>query len=98
MRKINWIVGSVALGLGMAIGIVGYAVATTPATGNSLLTKFGAGKETQVLSDGVQSTDSVLGNSNPDLNVDPLTPSEGVLTEEIKNESTVEGLNQKIIQ
>lgn len=49
MRKINWLVGSIALGLGMAVGIVGYAVATTPAVGDSLLMKFKGGNDPQTV-------------------------------------------------
>lgn len=62
MRKINWLIGSITLGVGMAIGIVGYAVATTPATGNSLLTKLGVGKEAQIVSSTVNPNTA---NSDP---------------------------------
>lgn len=100
MRKINWLVGSVALGLGMVIGIVGYALATTPATGNSLLTKFGADNETHSAITTIPEdvTAPVLANPSPDLKVNPLTPSEGVLAGGDESDSTVEEeLNQKII-
>ncbi|WP_425806312.1 hypothetical protein ACHOLT_05440 [Desulfitobacterium sp. Sab5] len=55
MRKINWLIGSITLGMGMVIGIVGYAAATTPSTGNPLLTKLGIGKEAQMVSSTVKS-------------------------------------------
>lgn len=109
MRKINWIVGSVALGLGMVIGIVSYAVATTPAAGNSLLTKFGVGNETQAAITTMpgNTADSVTTNPSPGLNVDPLSPSEGPLAGESEKDSTLKGtgngssvdevLSQKII-
>lgn len=62
MRKINWLIGSITLGIGMVVGIVGYAAATTPSTGNSLLTKLGIGKEAQMVSSTVKSD---AANSDP---------------------------------
>lgn len=91
MRKINWLIGSITLGMGMVIGIVGYAAATTPSTGNSLLTKLGIGKEAQMVSSTVKSdaanTDSLNTNTtspntaspnmnpSPDLNGNPSLPA-----------------------
>lgn len=89
MRKINWLIGSIALGVGMAVGIAGYTVATTPATGNSLLTKLGVGKEAQVVSSTVNpnaansdplnsnatSSNTPNQNKTPDLNGNLNYPS-----------------------
>lgn len=112
MRKINWLVGSVALGLGLVIGIVGYTVATTPAAGNSLLTKFGAGNNTQTVSNLVKpadststinpgnATDSVQANpTTPDANTNPLSPSAGAQAggSESNSAGVTGELSQKII-
>lgn len=87
MRKINWIIGSITLGLGMVVGIVGYAVATAPATGNSLLTKLGVGKEAQMVSSTVKpdsnnpnlssstGTSSDTANSNSNQNMTNSSPN-----------------------
>jgi hypothetical protein len=40
MRKMNWLVGSIALGIGLVIGMVGYALAITPVDGDSRLMSF----------------------------------------------------------
>ncbi|HVJ49831.1 hypothetical protein [Desulfitobacterium sp.] len=72
MRKINWLVSSVALGLGMLIGIIGYAATTSPAAGNSLLTKFGVGSATQTVSSTVEP--AAQADPSPDLNANPLFP------------------------
>lgn len=99
MRKINWLVGSVALGLGMVIGIVGYAMATTPATGNSFLTKFGVGKGTQAVSNMAKPADSTVaaipGNATDSAQ---LNPSTDLNANSLERDSTVidEGLSQKI--
>lgn len=92
MRKIDWIVGSVALCLGLVIGIIGYAVATTPATGNSLLTKIGVGNEAQTAITTIpeNSTDPIVVNPNQDLEGNPLAPAEESLAGEGEIDSTVD--------
>jgi len=42
MRKINWLVGSISLGIGIAIGVLGIALASSP-TAPSLLAKMHLG-------------------------------------------------------
>ena len=86
MRKMNWFVGSVALGIGMIVGIVGYALATSPATADTLLVKLRGGKDNYVSSNNqgpaatnllnpngaADPADSPVGdNLNPDLS--PIT-------------------------
>lgn len=75
MRKMNWLVGSIALGIGLVIGMVGYALAiTTPVDGDSRLVNFWRNKETQPVTGSLQNSDTQSPiTSNPsDLNV--LTP------------------------
>lgn len=93
MRKIDWIVGSVALCLGMLIGSVGYAVATTPASGNSLLTKIGVGKEAETAITTVPGSpsDAVVVNPDQDSEANPVTPAEDALAGESEADSTVNG-------
>lgn len=78
MRKINWLIGSITLGIGMAVGIVGYAAATTPSTSNSLLTKLGIGKEAQTVSSTVKSDDANSDPLNPNA-ANPNTANQNIL-------------------
>ncbi|MEA4901460.1 hypothetical protein [Desulfitobacterium sp.] len=91
MRKINWLVGSVALCLGLVIGIVGHAVATTPATGSSILTKLGVDNESQATAINSENVlNSVKQSPNADQKDSLLTPPEGVLAGANETDSTVE--------
>ncbi|WP_019851370.1 hypothetical protein [Desulfitobacterium sp. PCE1] len=65
MRKMYLLIGSVALGVGLVIGIVGYALATTPTDGNSRLTFWN--KENGLYT-------SELGEGAPQTGMDVLYP------------------------
>lgn len=68
MRKMYLLIGSVALGVGLVLGVVGYALATTPADGNSRLA-FWDKKDSQ-------STTAPIGGSSGDSTTGPLIPGE----------------------
>jgi hypothetical protein len=72
MRKMNWLVGSIALGIGLVVGVVGYALAvTTPLDGNSRFVSLWDDKDSQSVSGNLQDTDTTMNPS--DLN--PLDPN-----------------------
>lgn len=68
MIKKNWLVGSIALGVGMVVGIMGYALATTPVEGDSRLVNFLGNKEAQATSGTVSDP-----SNNPPLNLEGQT-------------------------
>lgn len=58
MRKMNWLVGVIALGIGLVIGMVGYALAITPVDGTSRLVSFWENKESQTVTGSLQDSDT----------------------------------------
>lgn len=86
MRKINWLIISAALGLGMVIGIVGFTAANSPVVGTTLLTTFGMNKGNQAVN-GVQpanpptavnsenATNTDASKQTPNGNANPLLPA-----------------------
>lgn len=79
MRKMNWLIGVIALGIGLVIGMVGYALAITPVDGDSRLVSFWGNKESQPVTGSLQNPDTQSPSTpNPsDLNV--LTPGGDLL-------------------
>lgn len=72
MRKMNWLVGSIALGIGLVIGMVGYALAITPVDGDSKLVNFWKDKP-------VTGTLQDQAPQSPTDTLNPLSPEENSL-------------------
>ncbi|MGI1658520.1 MAG: hypothetical protein ACRKFN_06040 [Desulfitobacterium sp.] len=80
MRKMYVLIGSIALGVGLVIGVVGYALATTPADGNPRLA-FWENKDS-VPTSGVDSNfDQSNSLTNPsELGIYPVDPNDSATT------------------
>jgi hypothetical protein len=78
MLKKNWLISSIALGIGMVIGGFGYALASTPVDGDSRLVSFW-NKEAQPVTGTMQNSEEnsdLTSEMSPDLQypTDPLNP------------------------
>lgn len=66
MRKKNWLVGSIALVIGLVIGMVGYALAITPVDGDSRLMSFLGNKDAKAATGSLQDANALTsGAQNP---------------------------------
>lgn len=74
MRKMNWLIGSIALGVGLVIGVFGYALATTPVDGDSRLVSFLGDKNLPLNLEGGTSQDPSYSANSPNP-YNPLDPS-----------------------
>lgn len=78
MRKMYLLIGSVALGVGLVIGVVGHALATTPADGNPRLAFWNKDSQSTTGNIGGMLNDSTSGSAlspnNPDNGLNPLHP------------------------
>ncbi|KTE93807.1 hypothetical protein AT727_02305 [Desulfitobacterium hafniense] len=78
MRKMYLLIGSVALGVGLVIGVVGHALATTPADGNPRLAFWNKDSQSTTGAIGGMLNDSTSGSAlspnNPDNGLNPLHP------------------------
>ncbi|MEM5816957.1 MAG: hypothetical protein AAGU16_03725, partial [Desulfitobacterium hafniense] len=78
MRKMYLLIGSVALGVGLVIGVVGHALATTPADGNPRLAFWDKDSQSTTGAIGGMLNDSTSGSAlnpnNPDNGLNPLHP------------------------
>jgi hypothetical protein len=90
MRKSNWLVGSIALGIGLVIGIVGYALAITPVDGDSQLVNFWGNKQAQTVTGSLQ--DSSPTTASDALNPTPETNSSSSIDPNGLDNTTTEGL------
>lgn len=73
MRKMNWLVGSIALGIGLVIGMVGYALAITPVDGDSRLMSFLGNKDAQAVTGSLQDSDTQTSGAQNPTTPDPNT-------------------------
>lgn len=87
MRKMYLLIGSVALGVGLVIGVVGHALATTPEDGNPRLAFWNKDSQSTTGAIGGMLNDSTSGSAlspnNPDNGLNPfgsggLTPQAGM--------------------
>ncbi|MGE4272426.1 MAG: hypothetical protein AB7E31_06085 [Desulfitobacterium sp.] len=80
MRKMYVLIGSIALGVGLVIGVVGYALATTPADGNPRLA-FWENKDS-ISTSGVDSNSGQSNSlTNPsELGIYPVDPNDMATT------------------
>lgn len=76
MRKMNWLIGVIALGIGLVIGMVGYALAITPVNGDSRLVNFWGNKE------GSQPVTGSLQNPDTQSSITPNRSDSNILTPE----------------
>ena len=67
MNKMNWFIGSVAMAIGIVVGVVGYALTATAISGQPQFISFG-GDNTQPVTSTVPNPPT---NQGPQLNLDP---------------------------
>lgn len=79
MRKMNWLVGSIALGIGLVIGMVGYALAITPVNGDSRLMSFLGNKDSQSVTGTMQNSDPQSPDALNSSGSNVLTPEGNLL-------------------
>lgn len=71
MRKMNWLVGSIALVIGLVIGMVGYALAITPVDGDSRLMSFLGDKDAKAATGSLQDSNTQTPDAQNSLTTDP---------------------------
>jgi hypothetical protein len=71
MRKMNWLVGSIALVIGLVIGMVGYALAITPVDGDSRLMSFLGNKDAKAVTGSLQDSNTQTQDAQNPMTPDP---------------------------
>lgn len=95
MRKINWFVASLTLGLGITVGILGFSVAN-PTSAESMISKLRGKTNTQTLANVSQGSSQGLNESNMS-NVGTEVYQSTTDTPSGKNEEIPQQLAQQII-